>query len=56
MKNLADYMNSMLLALLGDPQLVAKWWDSPNKAFDMQCPRDVDEQKVRAYLEGHCFG
>lgn len=56
MKNLTDYMNSMLLALLGNQELVAKWWTSPNRAFEGQCPRDVPEQKVKAYLEGHCFG
>lgn len=56
MKNLTDYMNTMLFALIGDHDLVAKWWSSPNRAFEGQCPKDVDEQKVKAYLEGHCFG
>ena len=56
MKNIADYCNAMLMSLLGNPDLVIKWWTTPNRAFDMQCPRDVDEQKVKTYLEGHCFG
>lgn len=56
MKNLSDYMNSMLFSLLGNPELVTKWWTSPNRAFEGQCPRDVDPSKVCAYLEGHCFG
>ena len=56
MKNLSDYLHLMLMSLLGDPQLVSAWWASPNAAFDMQCPQDVDEQLVKAYLEGHCYG
>lgn len=56
MKNLTDYCNAMLLSLLGNPQLVSTWWTTPNRAFDMQCPADVPEKQVIAYLEGHCFG
>ena len=56
MKNIADYCNSMLLALIGNPDLVISWWKTPNKAFDGRCPQDVPEQEVKAYLEGHCFG
>ena len=53
---MGDYLHNMLLSLLGDPLLVVKWWTTPNSAFDMQCPEDVDETKVKKYLEGHCFG
>lgn len=56
MKNITDYMNAMLMSLIGDRELVTQWWDSPNLAFDGQCPRDVPEAQVKAYLEGHCFG
>ena len=56
MKNLTDYMNTMLLALIGDHRLVETWWTTPNMAFDYVCPKDVPEQEVKAYLEGHCFG
>jgi len=56
MKNLSDYINVMLFALLGDHELVAKWWTSPNAAFEGRCPQDVDEHTVKAYLEGHCYG
>jgi hypothetical protein len=50
-----DYLNAMLLSLLGDPQLVAKWWNTPNKGFNMQCPCDVPEPDVKRYLESFCF-
>lgn len=51
-----DYLNAMLFSLLGNHELVARWWTTPNKGFDMQCPCDVPETQVKAYLEGHCFG
>ena len=50
-----DYLNAMLLSLLGNPELIAKWWSSPNKAFDNRCPQDVDEKTVKQYLESFCF-
>lgn len=56
MKNLIDYFNMLLLALLGNHDLVQRWWNTPNQAFDGRCPKDVDEATVRAYLEGHTFG
>lgn len=56
MKNLSDYCNAMLFSLIGDHDLVVNWWTSPNRAFEGQCPKDVPEQEVKAYLEGHCFG
>ena len=46
----------MLMSLLGDQDLAKMWWTTPNVAFEGQCPQDVDEQVVKAYLEGHCFG
>jgi hypothetical protein len=55
MKNITDYLHNMLVALLGDPQLVIKWWTTPNLAFGGQCPQDVDEITVKNYLESHCF-
>lgn len=54
--NMGDYLHNMLISLLGDPKLVMTWWTTPNLAFDMQCPQDVDEQLVKTYLEGHCYG
>jgi hypothetical protein len=49
------YLNSLLLSLLGNSELVAKWWTSPNKAFAGLCPEQANEEAVREYLEGHCF-
>lgn len=50
-----DYINALLLSLLGNPELIAKWWTTPNKGFDMQCPQDVPEAEVKRYLESFCF-
>lgn len=50
------YLNMLLLRLICNRDLAKLWWDSPNRAFAMQCPRDVPEAEVKAYLEGHCFG
>jgi len=27
--------------MIGSPQLVDGWWDSPNKAFDLKTPDEV---------------
>jgi hypothetical protein len=56
MRNLTDYLNILLMLLLGDHDLIKEWWNSPNAAFDYKCPKDVDEDTVKHYLEGHCFG
>ena len=52
---MGDYLHNMLVSLLGDPKLVMTWWTTPNKAFEGQCPQDVDENTVKNYLESHCF-
>jgi len=52
---MGDYLQNMLVALLGDPRLVMTWWTTPNAAFNGQCPQDVDEITVKNYLESHCF-
>lgn len=55
MKNIADYCNAMLMSLLGNPDLVIRWWTTPNQAFDGECPQEVPEEFVKAYLESFCF-
>ena len=45
----------ILKALLGTDEMVAKWWISPNKAFDGQLPDDLwhtskGRNKVYNYL------
>lgn len=49
------YLNSLLLGLLGDINLVERWWTTPNKGFNGQCPCDVPEAEVKRYLEYFCF-
>ena len=34
-------INRYLFAMMGSPQLVDGWWDSPNKAFDMKTPDEI---------------
>ena len=34
-------INRYLYAMMGSPQLVDGWWDSPNKAFDMKTPDEI---------------
>jgi hypothetical protein len=40
------------------PNLVEKWWQSPNKAFDMKTAEeqfDIDPKVVYNYLMGHAL-
>lgn len=57
--NIQDKMaynaNQILKALLGDDELVSRWWISPNRAFDEQTPEDLwntskGRNKVYSYL------
>ena len=41
MKTPEEKANMILKALLGNDELVARWWNSPNKAFDMETPDDL---------------
>ena len=34
-------INYILAAMLGSKTLASKWWDSPNRAFDMHTPREM---------------
>jgi hypothetical protein len=47
-------LNKILLALLGSQELVIRWWDSPNKAFDMKTPNELwesgEKETVKDYL------
>lgn len=51
-----NYLNSLLMALLGSEELVVLWWESPNRAFADLAPVDVDLYLVCEYLEAHCYG
>lgn len=50
------YLNMLLLGLIGNRKLVGAWWNTPNRAFDNQLPKDVDESLVKHYLESQCYG
>lgn len=48
--------DALLLALLGNQEFVDRWWTTPNKAFDMAHPEDVDPKRVQEYLIGCAYG
>ena len=53
--NIDEKAHLILKALLGTDEMVAKWWVSPNKAFDMELPDDLwctpkGQNKVYSYL------
>lgn len=50
------YLNMLLLGLIGDRNLVSAWWNTPNRAFEGQLPKDIDQETIKNYLEGHCLG
>lgn len=51
-----NYLNTMLLSLLGSEDLCVMWWEASNKAFGGFSPIDVDLYIVCEYLEQHCYG
>jgi hypothetical protein len=54
-ENLKKKCDLLLQAMVG-PNLVNKWWQSPNKAFDMKTAQeqfDIDPKVVYNYLMGH---
>ena len=42
--------NLILKAILGSDESIEKWWNTPNKAFDLQNPNNIDIVKVYNYL------
>ena len=46
-------LKELVLAFVGDAELADHWWYSPNKAFEMRRPIDVDLREVREYLMYH---
>ena len=46
-----DDINLMLLSLLGTPEIVKMWWNSPNLAFGLLTPFEADQDKVLAYVK-----
>jgi hypothetical protein len=53
------YLNTVLFSLVGNDELVARWWNSPNKAFDNRTPEDTyktDKSLVVNYVLGQLNG
>jgi len=56
-ENLKKKCDLLLQAMVG-PNLVNKWWQSRNKAFDMKTAKeqfDIDPEVVYNYLMGHAL-
>ena len=50
---------NMLLESMVGPNLVEKWWDSPNRHWDMKTPNqqwEEDPKSVFKYLLSHVDG
>jgi len=41
MRTTEEKANEILKALLGSDELVYRWWNSPNRAFDGEIPDDL---------------
>ena len=55
LKNIRGRSEALLIALIGK-ELAPKWWQSPNRAFNMEKPEDVwklDPESVYQYLMNH---
>lgn len=55
MRTAEEKANMILKALLGSDEAIARWWASPNKAFEMETPDDLwhtpsGRNKVYSYL------
>jgi hypothetical protein len=51
--NTKQDLNTCLFAMLGSDELVNKWWESPNLAFEGKTPLEVfeiDRQDVIDYV------
>ena len=55
-------VDKMLFGLVGSYEMVDKWWESENKAFDMRTPREVwnndqdGPERVYSYVGSFCYG
>lgn len=56
-ENMRKQAEMLVVSLIGD-NLADDWWNSPNRAFQMQTPEktfDSDPEKVYSYLVGHAL-
>jgi len=59
MNSLRARLDRVLGSMLGSEDLVRRWWDSPNRAFDMRAPAEVfdtEPDAVVSYILGHVSG
>jgi len=55
MTTVEEKANNILKALLGSDDAIVRWWNSPNRAFDMETPDDLwhsssGRNRVYSYL------
>jgi len=61
MNKLRQQVNRVLLALLGNEDLVQRWWTGPNFHFKLRCPQEVwdeseeGQEEVANYVFTHGF-
>ena len=54
-------INEVLFGLLGSPEMVQKWWLSPNVTFQLRCPQEVwdsgeeGKDEVEMYVMTHGY-
>ena len=46
-----EKLNTVLFAMLGNDALVSRWWDSPNRHWDMQTPNKIWEESREGKIE-----
>ncbi|NBP03008.1 MAG: hypothetical protein EBU90_23425 [Proteobacteria bacterium] len=52
-------LNLILMSVLGSEKLIEKWWNSPNKEFNLNTPREIfakEPKRVIEYILSHSRG
>jgi hypothetical protein len=55
-------LDAILYVILGSTDLVERWWNSPNTAFDNRMPKDVyyqdpqGRQEISDYISAYASG
>jgi hypothetical protein len=48
-------LDAILFGMLGSEELVNRWWQCNNKAFDGKTPMNTDPEIVKEYILWHGF-
>ena len=59
MRNELDEINQLIIEMTGDPAKANDWWNSPNKAFGGETPKNVwlkNPELVQVYVNQIFFG